>query len=155
MNRAIPTIGLVLSLPFMTTTWSKDPDAQSCLNTLRSFFLSARAQPSGSRPTPPDMDVKALLGLQKSAIRTVLGPPDKREANYPPPECHAAQCWFQQTLKVSEDPAASDWLKTALVQAINRDPANAARNAEILCRIPQLRSAAALQGPRPLISTSK
>jgi hypothetical protein len=93
MNRALPIIGLLLSLPFTTTTWSKDPDAQSCLNTLHSFFLSARAQPSGSRPTPPDVDVKALLGLQKSAIRTVLGPPDIRKANYPSLECHAAQCW--------------------------------------------------------------
>jgi hypothetical protein len=61
--------------------------------------------------------------------------------------------WFQQTLKVSEDPAASDWLKTALVQAINRDPAAAARDAEILCRILQLRSAAVLQGPGAPIST--
>jgi hypothetical protein len=93
MKRALPTIGLLLSLPFSTTTWSKDPDAQSCLSALHSFFSSARAQPLGSRPAPPYIYLKALLGLQMSAIRTVLGPPDKREANYPPPECHAAQCW--------------------------------------------------------------
>ena len=54
---------------------------------------SGHSGPSGSRPTPPDVDVKALLGLQKSAIRTVLGPPDIRKANYPSLECHAAQCW--------------------------------------------------------------
>jgi hypothetical protein len=63
--------------------------------------------------------------------------------------------WFQQVLKVSEDPAASDWLKTALVQSINRDPTEAARDAEILCRILQLRSAAVLQAPRAPISIGK
>jgi hypothetical protein len=59
--------------------------------------------------------------------------------------------WFQQVLAVSEDPAASDWLKTALVESINRDPNDAARDAEILCRILQLRSAAVLQVPRAAI----
>ena len=93
MKRALPTIGLLLSLPFMTPAWSKDQDASSCLNTLQSFFLRARLLPSGSRPPPPDMEVKALLGLQKSAIRTALGPPDKHEPNYPPLECRASQCW--------------------------------------------------------------
>ena len=93
MKRALPIIGLLLSLPCTTPTWSKDQDAQSCLNTLHSFLLSARALPLGSRPPPPDVDVKALLGLQKSAIRTVLGPPDKQEANDPPLECHVARCW--------------------------------------------------------------
>jgi hypothetical protein len=30
--------------------------------------------------------------------------------------------WFQNALRVTEDPAASGWLKGALVEAINRDP---------------------------------
>ena len=63
--------------------------------------------------------------------------------------------WFQQVMTVSEDPAASDWLKTALVESINRDPNDAARDAEILCRILQLRSAAVLQAPRTAIPSGK
>lgn len=54
--------------------------------------------------------------------------------------------WFQQALKVAEDPAASGWLKNALVEAINRDPVNAAGDAEVLSRILQQRAAAAQQG---------
>ena len=50
--------------------------------------------------------------------------------------------WFQQALKVSEDPATSDWLKGALIEAINRDPANVARDAELLCKILKLRAEA-------------
>jgi hypothetical protein len=55
--------------------------------------------------------------------------------------------WFQKALKVAQDPAASGWLKNALVEAINRDPVNAAGDAEVLCRILQLRAAAAQRGP--------
>ena len=54
--------------------------------------------------------------------------------------------WFQQALKVAEDPAASGWLRNALVEAINRDPVNAAGDAEVLSRILQQRAAAAQQG---------
>ena len=50
--------------------------------------------------------------------------------------------WFQKALTVAQDPAASDWLKTALVGAINRDPIDAAGDAEALFRILQLRAAA-------------
>lgn len=50
--------------------------------------------------------------------------------------------WFQKALKVAEDPAASDWLKNALVEAINRDPVDAAGDSEVLCKILQLRAAA-------------
>jgi hypothetical protein len=63
--------------------------------------------------------------------------------------------WFQQVLRVSEDPAASDWLKTAILQSINRDPADAAKDAETLCRILQLRSAAILQMPKAATSAGK
>jgi hypothetical protein len=54
--------------------------------------------------------------------------------------------WFQQALKVSADPAASDWLKGALVAGINRDPVDAAADADVLYRILQLRAAAVQQG---------
>jgi hypothetical protein len=54
--------------------------------------------------------------------------------------------WFREALQVAEDPAASGWLKNALVEAINRDPSDAAGDAEVLCRILQLRAAAVQQG---------
>lgn len=34
---------------------------------------------------------------------------------------------------ILDDPAASDWLKTALRTALGRDPVDAINNAEILC----------------------
>jgi hypothetical protein len=50
--------------------------------------------------------------------------------------------WFQQALKVAEDAAASSWLNNALVEAINRDPVDAAGDATVPCRILQQRAAA-------------
>jgi hypothetical protein len=57
------------------------------------------------------------------------------------PKLKDPNVWFQNALKVTEDPAASGWLKNALVEAINRDPVDAG-DAEILYRILKLRSAA-------------
>ena len=66
--------------------------------------------------------------------------------------------WFQQALKVTDDPAASGWLKNALVAAINRDPVDAAGDAAVLSRILQQR-AAAIQPEttptKPLTNSSK
>ena len=58
------------------------------------------------------------------------------------PKLKDPNVWFQNALKVTEDPAASGWLKNALLEAINRDPVDAAGDAEVLYRILKLRSAA-------------
>jgi hypothetical protein len=58
------------------------------------------------------------------------------------PKIKDPNVWFQNALKVSEDPAASGWLKNVLLEAINRDPVDAAGDAEVLYRILKLRSAA-------------
>ena len=42
------------------------------------------------------------------------------------PKLKDPNVWFQNALKVTENPAASGWLKNALVEAINRDPVDAA-----------------------------
>ena len=55
--------------------------------------------------------------------------------------------WFQSARRVTDDPAASDWLKNSLLEAINRDPIDAAGDAEVLCRILKLRAAAAQKEP--------
>jgi hypothetical protein len=57
--------------------------------------------------------------------------------------------WFQQALKVTEDPAASGWLKNALIAAINRDPVDAAGDATVLSKILQQRAAAIQPEPIP------
>ena len=62
------------------------------------------------------------------------------------PKRKDTNAWFQKALKVAEDPSTSDWLKQSLVGAINRDPVNAAGDAEVLCKILQMRAAAALEG---------
>ena len=51
--------------------------------------------------------------------------------------------WFERAKAVTEDPAASDWLKNALIQAINRDPNDAAADADLLSSILNLRVEAA------------
>ena len=58
------------------------------------------------------------------------------------PKLKDPNVWFQNALKVTEDPAASGWLKNALLEAINRDPVDAAGDAEVLYRILKLRSTA-------------
>ncbi len=63
--------------------------------------------------------------------------------------------WFQNARRVTEDPDASDWLKNALLEAINRDPVDAAGDAEVLCRILKLRAAAVQKGPERFATTGK
>ena len=58
------------------------------------------------------------------------------------PKVKDPNVWFRDALKITEDPASSDWLKNALVEAINRDPVDAAGDAEVLNRILKLRAAA-------------
>ncbi len=69
------------------------------------------------------------------------------------PKLRDPNIWFQNALKVTEDTAASYWLKNALIEAINRDPADAAQDAEVLSRILKLRAAAAVQKGPELAST--
>ena len=54
--------------------------------------------------------------------------------------------WFQEARKVADDPDASGWLKNALVEAINRDPLDAAEDAAVLARILLQRAAAVQHG---------
>jgi len=63
--------------------------------------------------------------------------------------------WFQYALKVTEDPAASSWLKNALLQAFNRDPVDAAGDAEVLSRILRLRSSAVQKAVLPARRASR
>jgi hypothetical protein len=63
------------------------------------------------------------------------------------PKIKDPNAWFKQAAQVSEDPAVSGWLKTTLIEAINRDPVGAAEDAEVLRRILQLRAAAVQRAP--------
>jgi len=66
------------------------------------------------------------------------------------PKLRDPNIWFQNALKVTEDPTASHWLKNALIEAINRDPVDAAQDAEVLSRILKLRAVAAVhKSPEP------
>jgi hypothetical protein len=69
-----------------------DPNSPSVLTELSADFSHARSQPLGSRPTPPDIDLERLIGLQASSIRATLGPPDRLRGAWKPP-CEAARCW--------------------------------------------------------------
>ncbi len=65
-----------------------------------------------------------------------------------------ANAWFQQALKVTEDPAASGWLKNALIEAINRDPVDAAGDSAVLSRILQQRAASIQAEPVSIKSST-
>ena len=71
------------------------------------------------------------------------------------PKLKDPNIWFQNALKVTEDPAASYWLKSVLIEAINRDPVDAAQDAEVLSGILKLRAAAAAIEKGPELSGTK
>jgi hypothetical protein len=56
--------------------------------------------------------------------------------------------WFTAAAKMMEDPTSSDWLKLALSDALNRDPASADKDATALQEVLHLRACAVLQKPR-------
>lgn len=58
------------------------------------------------------------------------------------PKLVDTKAWFQRALRITEDPTASDWLKEALMNAINRDPVDAANDAQVLYEILAQRSKA-------------
>jgi len=52
------------------------PDSRgSLLQELRAGLASVRALPSGSRPAPPDLDLRSLKGISKSQLVQELGHP--------------------------------------------------------------------------------
>jgi hypothetical protein len=63
--------------------------------------------------------------------------------------------WFQQAVSAMENPSTSGWLKGALVEAINRDPVDADRDAEILFTILRLRASAVQRGSVPPADVGK
>ena len=71
------------------------------------------------------------------------------------PKLKDPNAWFQNARRVTDDPAASDWLKNSLLEAINRDPVDAAGDAEVLCRILKLRAAAVQRAPERSGTTGK
>jgi hypothetical protein len=75
--------------------WASDASDQklSVLDALAMRFSEARALPPGTRPPPPpQINLKALIGLQFGAIRRSLGPPDPQVGGYDF-ACHASKCW--------------------------------------------------------------
>jgi hypothetical protein len=52
----------------------------------------------------------------------------------------------EEMARVLRDSAASDWLKQTLMDAIDRDPVDAAVDAEILCQLLSSRAEAVLLG---------
>ena len=71
------------------------------------------------------------------------------------PKLKDPNVWFQNARRVTQDPTASDWLKNSLLEAINRDPVDAAGDAEVLCRILKLRAAAVQRAPERSGMTGK
>jgi hypothetical protein len=89
-ERIIQALAVVLSTTVVASTPADR--SQATLRTLASSFSQARALPPGSRPGPPRIELRPMLGLASSSIRAALGAPesdDKESAS----DCHAAFCW--------------------------------------------------------------
>ena len=65
---------------------------RAALSELADDFKSARTLPAGSRPSPPDLDLKSLLGLSSTRLRSSLERPDHPIHGYRP-QCGADLCW--------------------------------------------------------------
>jgi hypothetical protein len=87
---------VILTITFLPTAllFAGEPsdDYHATLNQLASDFKGARALPAGSCPSPPDLDLKALLGSNSTRLRSALGPPD-RPVRGSRPKCGADLCW--------------------------------------------------------------
>jgi hypothetical protein len=57
------------------------------------------------------------------------------------PRLKDRKAWLRQLVKVVNDPAASDWLKDTLMEAVDREPLEAEQDAEVIFKICQLRAA--------------
>jgi len=108
MERASAFLGLPLVMVFAASVTFAGNTTQTSLSALANYFSSARALSPGSRPRPPDVDLKQLLGVSTSTIQHSLGPPDKLES-YMTLECHAAKCWsFTYGPPPAPTPVATD-----------------------------------------------
>jgi hypothetical protein len=67
-------------------------DRTSSLNALAKHFARARILPSGSRPSPPTIDLGMIVGLRSAAIRKALGVSDPPVDGYDF-QCGAPTCW--------------------------------------------------------------
>jgi hypothetical protein len=68
-----------------------DSHPSSVLTELSADFSAARAQPLGSRPAPPDVELTRLIGLKTSSVHAALGAPESQEPGMP--LCEATRCW--------------------------------------------------------------
>jgi hypothetical protein len=57
------------------------------------------------------------------------------------PRIKDRKAWLREFVKVVHDPAASDWLKDTLMEAVDREPLEAEQDAEVVFKICQLRAA--------------
>jgi hypothetical protein len=71
---------------------SSEKRARSELKVLSHKFVVARALPADSRPNPPNINVRLLVGRRLSSIRKALGPADTRDQDLPPLKCGAGLC---------------------------------------------------------------
>jgi len=65
------------------------------------------------------------------------------------------KAWLREFVKVSNDPATSEWLKNVIMEVVDREPLEAERDAEIVLRICQLRARTFDRGATPSEGTSK
>ena len=63
----------VLAISFAIS--AEDANGTKLLETLQAGLTSARSLPNGSRPAPPDLELKDLVGLDRSSVRRFLDRP--------------------------------------------------------------------------------
>ena len=74
---ALPKLlaGLICSALGVLTACSTVNDREALLDKLKAGLVSARAMPPGSRPEPPELDLRSLEGASKSQLQRRLGDP--------------------------------------------------------------------------------
>jgi hypothetical protein len=71
------------------------------------------------------------------------------------PRLKDRKAWLRQLVKVVNDPAASDWLKDTLMEAVDREPLDAEQDAEVVLKICQLRATVVHAGSSISAATDK
>jgi hypothetical protein len=106
------TVTLFLALSCLAGASAEGVDAGTTLHELQRDFIKARALPEGTRPAPPDISLKPLLGVTLSKITSLLGKPDKPTEDYDF-GCHAKRCvtytyGAKESLEGSVEPSNDD-----------------------------------------------
>jgi hypothetical protein len=109
---------------------AQTPRGARLLETLQLELAQVRSLPAGERPTPPDQDMRSLIGTSRSEVLKALAAPSHCE----PEDCSKSNSWRYDWGPPAPEPRSGDGYVTVtsggpwlLVIEFSRDRAIAAR----------------------------